>query len=114
MKYNNSGLSGTFFLGSGSIESTRYYYFLKKNDDNSYTEDRVRSDNGRVYEDADSINPPYVIRSYHYQVISPTLKLFTFNTEGVSTYGGDCSCNKKPIEIHVPKGTIIQEYQIKL
>jgi hypothetical protein len=117
LKYNNNGISGSFFLGSGSVESTRYYYFLKKNDDGSFTESRVEADGTKVFEDADSLHPPYIVRKYDYKITSPTFKLFYLkSSEGtVSVDGMGCNCSSEnKMEIHVPKGTIIQEYQIRL
>lgn len=68
----------------------------------------------KIFEDSDSINQPYVIRTYNYTITSPTLKLFLLKPRGeINIEEGNCGCkNNNKAEIHVPKGTIIQEYQI--
>jgi hypothetical protein len=102
-------------LGSGSVESTRYYYFMKSNNDGSYSESRVIAQDSKIFEDADSLNQPYVVRTYIYKVFT-SLKYFILpSSKGtVSVEGTGCSCSgNNKVEIHVPKGTIIQEYQIK-
>jgi hypothetical protein len=118
LKYNNSGLHGSFFLGSGTIENRRYYYFMKKNNDGSFSESRMLAPDTKIFEDSDSINQPYIVRTYNYTITSPTLKLFLLKPKGkinVEDSGNSCGCkSNNKAEIHIPKGTIIQEYQISL
>ena len=116
LKYNNTGIHGSFFLGSGTIDTERYYYFMLKHLDGSFSESRVLATSARIYEDIDSTEHPYVMRSRFYDVKSSGLKLFVMRPSGLEEIGNGnkrCKCNIN-IEIHVPKGTVIQEYQVRL
>jgi hypothetical protein len=53
----NNETSGSFFLGSGVIESRSYYYYYYKVDDNSYIQDKIKVDNVIICEEENCTQP---------------------------------------------------------
>jgi hypothetical protein len=52
---DNSGLSGDFFLGSGTIDQKQYYaYYVKEKNGAKYLK-KIEADGVPIFEDADSI-----------------------------------------------------------
>lgn len=47
---NIRDISGSFFLGTGNIDSKNYYIYLKAMNDGSFKQDRVLVDHSRIYE----------------------------------------------------------------
>ena len=49
---NADGVAGSFFLGTGSVESVPYYFYYKPSGDGGYKQDRLQSSaNVTVYEE---------------------------------------------------------------
>jgi hypothetical protein len=105
---DDSQISGSFFLGSGSIEGDTYYMFYKKISENSFKQDKVRSERV-VVEERNDINPRYSYdegkkeRKYLY---------------GLSAIILDCSCTQEFSKVRnrtltVPEGTIIKQFKLE-
>lgn len=95
------GIHGSFFIGSGSIDSKLKYYFYKKLPDEGYQADSVDAKNAIIYQD--EIKQPYM-DVYGLRFTNQLENLFAFPT-GVwySSY-----------KIHVPPNSITQNYKLNL
>ncbi len=51
LKDNTSGVSGSFFIGSGTIQTRSYYFFYARNQDGSYYQDKVSTESANIYEE---------------------------------------------------------------
>jgi hypothetical protein len=89
-------ISGTFFLGSGSVNSYTQYLFYKDSGTGGYVLDKVFTDGTVIFQDEN--NQPYLRRIETAQVDIKSGEHF-----GAYSYR---------YEIHVPKGTIVEEYKL--
>ena len=97
---NDKELTGSFFIGTGAIETSEYYYmFIRNNNDRSIV--RIKLDTYRVK----------IYEGYK----EPYLKCVDWCDEEFSFY--DLVRNTNPcsgwIELYVPQNTIIKEFKLK-
>ena len=112
---NDSGISGSFFLGSGAIDSYEYYYFYQDHKNSgAMIRGQVRARNTPIYEDN---NQTPTLKTYmtviddvnrfwampHYLFVDE--KDYIGWTKGLS--GGI-----NGHDLIVPEGTIIQEFRL--
>lgn len=100
---NSEGISGSFFLGSGNIDSVSKYTYFIKNEDESKEKKSIESEGTKIYEDEEY--EPYI-------KIKECKSGYKFSfIKGWWSEIEPCDFNKIR-EIHVPKNTIIMEYKI--
>lgn len=88
INYSNN-VSGSFFLGTGNINSYDYYYIYVINDDTSISLNKYDTNYTKIFEDVESVEDSYIeIKQYN--------SYFSHNE----------------YSMHIPKGYIL--YQIKL
>ena len=96
---NTDNISGSFFLGSGRIDSNEYYYMFAKNERGGYIRSKLPVNSCSLYQDSDT---PYV----RYQLITfrqnKWVSFIPFEWVENSSY-----------DIHVPANTIIEKYEVK-
>jgi len=98
----NSSLSGSFFLGCGSIENKNYYYFIS-NSELGYRIAKIEND-GNIYVKEDCNKKPFIeFTKYNAISINWFAKIF-FKT---AMYDKDGE-----IIIHVPKNTVVKNYNV--
>lgn len=102
---NDSNLSGSFFIGSGSINQTEYYVYFIRMEDGGFKRDMVQSNKAVIYEIIDENQTPK---------IEWTIK--TSKVHWLVQFGYDQFDIERRIEGHyrifVPKGTIIQQFNL--
>ena len=97
---DNSNLSGTFFLGSGSVDETDYYYYVIREEGKGYYVQK-KAINNYIYldylnsEDCEYDEPCLVY--YHNQWDNKILRFFAWSPENWYTF-------------YVPEGSIIENY----
>lgn len=97
---DNSNLSGTFFLGSGSVNETDYYYYIVREEDKGYCI-RKKAINNYTYldylssEDCEYDEP--CLAYYHDEWDNKILRFFAWSPENWHTF-------------YVPEGSIIENY----
>lgn len=97
------GLSGSFFLGSGTISQTEYYYMLKRTERGGVVRLQLRAHDCYIFEDEQE--RPNV----SWQVV-------TYAPPAWYTWPGwiDLSYERRTAyDIHVPRGTIIQQFSVQ-
>ena len=99
---NTSEIHGDFCLGSGSIDSSEYYYAFQKYPDNSLKRISFRVEDSFLYQDTTNGEVPYV----DWQTIvyrAPKWLSFWphFYTEDRTYY-----------YVHVPTNTVVEQFQI--
>lgn len=92
----NDGVHGSFFLGSGTVNSYTQYLFYKDSGTGGYVLDKVFTDGTVIFQDEN--NQPYIRKIETAQVDRKSGERF-------GTYSNR-------FEIHVPKGTIVEEYRL--
>lgn len=97
---NQSAISGSFFLGSGNISSTEYYYTFYQDSDGAFRRWQIPAHDARIFMDTD--NRPYI--SYQTIVYKPNKWIALF---------GPSSKIETLKDIHVPQNTIIQKFEIQ-
>lgn len=98
----NSELHGSFYLGSGYIDSNSYFYTFTKNERGGYSRWKTREDSAIIYQDVKENEQPFVSwQKINYK--SPNW-LFPFNVF-------DCEITR--YDIHVPANTIIEKYKVE-
>lgn len=100
---NSEGLSGSFFLGSGNINSVSKYTYFIKNKDDSKEKKNIDSDGTKIYEDEQK--EPYI----KIKQCKPGQE-FSF-LKGWWKLTEPCDFNEIK-EIHVPTNTVIMEFKI--
>lgn len=95
------GIHGSFFIGSGSVDSKLKYYFYKKLPDAGYQADSVDATNAIIYQD--ETKQPY-IDVYALQFTNKLEILFAV-PGGIWYYS---------YKIHVPPNSIVQNYKLNL
>src|SRR5690606_4972966 len=92
---NDSSISGSFFLGSGSIDSTEYYYTFYKDKRGGYHRWKIPNYEATLFMDSNEPHAYYEKVTYECPWwISLPFK----NTKSTK------------IDLHVPKGTIIEKF----
>lgn len=97
---NSDSISGSFFLGSGAIGGTEYYYTFVENGRGGYYREKYPAYNCHIFQDTDSGAYKFWQTVYYryprwLTFWSPTFKKSTM------------------IDLHVPKNTIIERYELK-
>lgn len=95
----DSKLTGSFCLGSGSINQYPYYFYYEKNEDGGYVPKQLAAgDNVVFFENKDTTTLPHV-------------KVFTkeFTTKWLDWFA--ISSTEKKYEFHIPEGSIKAEYK---
>jgi hypothetical protein len=95
---DNVGVSGRFFLGSGTVQSEMYYFYMTENNTGGKVMDSICSC-VPVYED--EANNPYII-TIHKRVSDPVARFFFITSESERT------------EIHIPPNSIQYNFNIDL
>lgn len=97
---DNSGVSGSFFLGCGNVETDSYIYYITYEDGKGY-EVKKQSSNYNVYIDyLTDENCKYeepVKVKYSCKFKNPILNFFTWGPDGWTTF-------------YVPEGSILENY----
>lgn len=94
---NSQSISGSFFLGSGVIDSTEYYFTFKKDSDGSFSRWKTPTYNAKLYL-TNNKKPQITWDRICYR--APTwLTYITCNQYRNSSY-----------DIYVPENTIIQKF----
>jgi hypothetical protein len=94
---NQSTLSGSFILGSGTISNREYYFMFAKNSEGGFYRYTVPSNRSTIFEIDGSDSRVETFSP----VMGDTLKWFAFPI-GPSNYN-----------IYVPKGTVIQQFSVQ-
>ncbi len=96
---NINSVGGQFFLGSGTIKSTEFYYMFAKNPDGGLYRYTVSTNKAIIYQDEDS--KPYI----HYQDIttrpSKWICFIPFSGHKVTVKA-----------LHVPSNTVVEKFQV--
>lgn len=100
----NSNVSGDFFLGSGTIDSKNYYYFVV-NSDFGYQISKIEITN-QVYLREDGDNNPFIEYTKYNCTYQNWFSRIFFKK---SFFNED-----REIIIHVPKNTIIKNYNVDI
>jgi hypothetical protein len=99
---------GSFVIGCGNIDKEyRYSYYVKYGKTSGFILDDVRSKNTVIIEDEEI--QPYILKNKVVIIINPKWKNWILEMKRTEVKDDD-----EIIEIHVPKGTIVQEVRGKL
>jgi hypothetical protein len=96
------GMEGTFFLGSGSIESSQYYYFYYESDNGGIKPAQINSDERvTIFEDSSFINTGVF-----------TEKTKVINNQFMSKWiVNEMFSKKKEYNFHLPKNSIKRDFK---
>ena len=97
---NSQSVSGSFFLGSGIINSTEYYFSFVRNSDGSFSRWKTPTYNAKLYL-TNNKKPQIIWDRICYRAPS-WLTYITCNQYQNSSY-----------DIYVPENTIIQKFEVK-
>ena len=100
----NSGVYGSFCLGSGTVESRTYYYYLTNNEF-GYKICKIEND-GNTYVKEDCDSKPYIEFSKYNSV-----KLNWFGSLFFENY---FYSKDGEVIIHVPKNTVVKNYNVDI
>lgn len=100
----NSGVSGNFCLGTGTIEQNSYYYFVL-NKKFGYQVSKIKND-GNVYIKEDGNKNPF-IEYTRYKCVYHNWFSKLFFKKSVHDKDGE-------IIIHVPKNTVVKNYNVDI
>lgn len=107
--HTDTALEGSFFLGSGSINSyTQYIFYSKVGDTKGMVLSHIPTDDTIVYMDENV--SPYVKRIDWVRYNTKTNEIDTY--EYIRVTGNGDWIRYPKYELHVPNGTIIQEYKL--
>lgn len=99
-------LQGSFFIGCGNVNGITYYYYYKIESDGAYTLQKAPTEYSRIYMDANPDNS-------HVIIINMDQYPTQCRNDQTDEY---CKQNswvfKKNYVFHVPKGTIVEEYNV--
>ncbi|MFW6046949.1 MAG: hypothetical protein ACOCP4_04090 [Candidatus Woesearchaeota archaeon] len=98
--HNNTEISGSFFIGSGSIDETEYYFTFVKIGDNTYKRKKFRTDDTYIIES--NSGKPRVIKK------TANMKLNDYITPSWLT-----TITRPKYYMYVPEGTIIKDFRLK-
>lgn len=93
---SSQGISGSFFLGSGSIGSDMYYFYYESDGGNRYSPRQRRAGGGVYVYEEDRKDASVQIFEWHFK--RNWMRFFAFGPEGETT------------RFRVPKGSILQGY----
>ena len=97
---DNSNLSGTFFLGSGSVNETDYYYYIVREEGKGYCVQKKAVNNYTYLDYLNSEGCEYdepCLAYYYDEWDSKILRFFAWSPENWHTF-------------YVPEGSIIENY----
>ena len=97
---DNSNLSGTFFLGTGSVDETNYYYYIVKEEGKGYCVNKLSTSNSVYLDYLNSENCEYdepCLVYYYDEWDSKALRFFAWSPPNWHTF-------------YVPEGSIIENY----
>lgn len=97
---DNSNISGTFFLGSGSIDETDYYYYIIREEGKGYCVQKKAINNYTYLDYLNSEGCEYdepCVVYYYDEWDSKILRFFAWSPENWHTF-------------YVPEGSIIENY----
>ena len=98
---NQSGVSGQFILGTGTIESASTYRFLMQDADGGMTPREVSADNMvRIFEE-EGQSTAYYTEIYRVRIRGSYWDLFVVDVPKFVRH-----------EFHVPKGTVVHQFKI--
>ena len=100
----NSGVYGHFCLGSGTVESRTYYYYLANNEF-GYKICKIEND-GNVYIREDNNDKPYIEYTKYNAVHTNWFGSLFFENYFYNKDG--------EIIIHVPKNTVVKNYNVDI
>jgi hypothetical protein len=96
----SDGIYGSFSLGYGTVSSYNQYLYYKDSGTGGLLLDSVRADGTVIYQDENE--HPYVRKTENVAVDTKTGEINRFNLRNYSV----------KYEIHVPKGTVVEEYKL--
>jgi len=96
---DNNNISGSFFLGTGSIEGDLYYYYYKEVGDGRYISGKISSYRC-VINETDEVSPCIV--SYKSEFGNKYWKLFSFPDKHFKS------------DIYIPKNSIVRGFKLDL
>lgn len=100
---DNSGVAGTFILGSGSVHSVSYFAGYTQNaDDGSYSIVTFKASGSKIYQDL----PVNSTEGYVIEYSQPRC----FHSLFVSTSAGQASYSY--YKIHIPEGSIVKKFNL--
>lgn len=97
---DNSNLSGTFFLGTGSVDETDYYYYIIKEEGKGYCVNKLSTSNSVYLDYLNLENCEYdepCLVYYYDEWDSKALRFFAWSPPNWHTF-------------YVPEGSIIENY----
>jgi len=98
---NESGVNGSFFLGSGNISRTEYYYTFIRDARGGYERFKIQSSICYLFQDENE--SPYISwQDVYYRPPKWLLIWPSFSNMRQTKY-----------DIHIPENTIIQKYEIR-
>lgn len=112
---DGSGISGRFFLGSGTIKNTEYYYYYEEQDGGGMKQKKVPVDNTIIFEHTDSsaflITKTDILPESHWAI-----------GWAVFDGSGSCGCAQNgsavgpgtTYDFHIPTGSIQHNYNLDL
>lgn len=100
---NSNEMSGSFILGSGTINLSGTYSYFIKNQDGSKQRKSIQSDETRIYEDSD--------KPYFEEITCKNGSSYSFKTGFFEDI--DICANRIERKLYVPKNTIISDFSIK-
>ena len=99
---DNLQTKGSFFLGTGSLDGTLYYFYYEQAKDSGYIQGKVKVENAEIYEQ-DSIKNPK-IQFYTKEFVNNNWNNWAFLI----------TCSFERAEIFVPKGSIKRNFNFDL
>jgi len=102
---DNVAMKGNFFLASGSFGEEYYYRFYKKERDGALIPNKIVANRQvRIYEEERTDG---VLKIFKMKPVEKT----HFNLFGLSTADW---CGRKRYEFHIPKGSILHQFELDL
>jgi hypothetical protein len=94
---DKSGVSGSFFLGSGTIDEQQYYFYYAKLPNGGFIADKILSNGVTIYEEK---RKDAVLRKYECVFRNKWMRLIAIDSGAYE------------VEFHVPIGTIRRGFSI--
>jgi hypothetical protein len=104
---DNSGVSGSFFLGSGRIENELVYAYVVEED--GFKTVKTMDASGVLIDDTGSMDSCIEVQTIRYKVTEEADEAYRF----MWLYGLEYTDELRTI-IHIPPGSITTEYKIDL
>ena len=96
--HNNTEVNGSFFLGSGQVREQEYYFTFAKNQYGAYYRYRVPVNSSLIIE-SEELESPHI--KVMIGQIPDNFKWWVFSFDKINYH------------IHVPVGTVIQQFSVK-